>query len=295
MKSSRHVEMLAKGLGSDMLSEIRQEIESIDSSLREMSILPSQLRPESQYAIKRMKGYIPESEKISSCLYTFERKIGEIKRQKSIQDINAIEEKLPTCDSLSESGRLKRQLSHLKSIHARKLSDLISNQQQLLYERLKLINIWKSILNYEIHILEDCKTIIVKQIVVKANGSGSAEIIEMVRERLRSLSVKDTLASQLKIDMSSAKVANIHILHKTIEEQLNDVGRVETAIQEKRQVVQVLSSIAKDIRSQLPDAPPEEDAVPPPLQGEKRGEALPAKPYQSISQPSRMIYRGKNK
>ncbi|MGC9328496.1 MAG: hypothetical protein ACP5I1_12745 [Candidatus Hinthialibacter sp.] len=295
MRNSHHIEMLAKGLGGDMLSEIRQEINFVDSSLRDLSLSPSQLRPDAQFAIKRMKGYIPETEKVSTCLFAYERKIAEIKRQKSIQEIYDIEKKLQHCDSLSESGRLNRQLTHLKSIHARKLSDLNSNQQKMLHERLKLINIWKSILNYEIHILEDCKSIIIKKIVETANASGSSEIIDMVRGRLRSLSVKDTVISQLKIDKPSAKIANIHILYKTIEEQLNDVERVETVVQEKRRVVQMLNSIANDIRSQLPDAPPEEAPAMFPGQTEESVKAISARSYETYGRQSRMIYREREK
>ena len=198
MSSEKHVEMLASGLGGEMLDEITDEVHSIETTLKSLSISVESLRPESQFAMKRMKGYIQEAERISSTLFNYERKVGDIKRSAGVKDVVEIEEKLKTNNSPSEINRLKRQLTHLKSLHARKLSELVSNEQQILQQRLRLINIWKSILNYEIHILEECKSKIVQQIVTCANSSGDAEIIEMVRNRLGSLSVKDSVISELK-------------------------------------------------------------------------------------------------
>ncbi len=253
MDTNKHVEMLAYGLGNEMLTEITNEVESLETTLNNFAIDAQSLRPESQFALKRMKGFIQEAERISASLFTIERRVGDIKRSSGIRDILDIEEKIKLCDSVHESGRLKRQILHLKSIHAKKLSDLVSNEQQVLQERLRLINIWKSILNYEIHILEECKTMIIKKIVVSANSSGDPDIIEKVRDRLRSLSVKDSVISDLRLDMSSVHIANIHILHKTLNEQLKDIDKIEIVVAEKREIVQVLNDIARDIQEQLPE------------------------------------------
>lgn len=259
MDSLKHVEMLAHGLGVDMLSEIKSEVASIETTLADLSMPVQNLRPESQFALKRMTGYIQEAERISASLFNYEKRIGDIKRISGIKEIEDLEAELAQTQSRYEAGRLTRQIHHLKSIHSRKLSDLISTQQLTLQERLRLVNIWKSILNYEIHILDECKNQIVRNIVESANSSADSETIEMVRERLKSLSVKDSIISELKLDMSAVNIANIHILHKTLMEQLNDIGRIESAVEEKRQVVQILNVIAADIRSKLTDAPPPEE------------------------------------
>ncbi len=291
MERSKRVEMLANGLGNEMLAEITREVESIESTLDELGVSPSSLRPESQFALKRLRGFIQESERIAASLFSYERKVGDIRRSAGVKDIMQMEEQLPRCGSAQETGRIKRQILHLKSIHARKLSELVSNEQQLLQERLRLINIWKSILNYEIHILEECKAFIVKNIVTAANSSGDADIIEMVRERLRSMSVKDSLIDNLKLDLTALKVANIHVLHKTLNEQLNDIGRIETAVEEKRQIVQVLSAISRDIRRLLPNPPPEPVLdIPLPSSDEKKDSSKTSSPDTGDGQ-SRMVFR----
>lgn len=295
MDRSKRVEMLANGLGNEMSAEIAREVESIESTLQELGVSPSSLRPESQFALKRLRGFIPESERIAASLFNYERKVGDIKRGAGVKDIIQMEEQLPRCGSMQEAGRIKRQILHLKSIHSRKLSELVTNEQQLLQERLRLINIWKSILNYEIHILEECKTSIVKNIVTTANSSGDTEIVEMVRERLRSMSVKDSIIDNLKLDLTALKVANIHVLHKTLNEQLNDIGRIETAVEEKRQIVQVLSAISRDIRRQLPNPPPEPVLdIPLPSSDEKK-ESSKTSSSETGERKSRMVFREDNK
>jgi hypothetical protein len=291
MDSLKHVEMLAYGLGSDMLSEIKNEVASIEATLADLSISIQDLRPESQFAMKRMGGYIQEAERISSSLFNYEKRIGDIKRISGIKEIQDLEAELSLPKSHHEISRLKRQIHHLKSIHSRKLSNLISTQQLTLQERLRLVNIWKSILNYEIHILDECRTQIIRNIVLAANSSADSDTIDMVRERLKSLSVKDSIVSELKLDMSAVKIANIHILHKTLVEQLNDIGRIESAVEEKRQVVQILNVIAADIRDKMIDAPPEEPSAMPPFVAESAKETITdASPPSSSQGPASRIF-----
>lgn len=288
----KHTQMLADGLGSDLLSEIRNEVVSFESMLKDLSISIQDLRPESQFALKRASGNIQDAERISATLANYEMRVMELQRNPGIREISDLEEQLRQTTSRNEMARLKRQILHAKSIHSRKLSDLISTQQQVLQERLRLINIWKSILNYEIHILEDCKNTIVKTIVAMANSSGDAETIEMVRERLRSLSVKDSLISEIKLDLTDLHVANIHVLHKALTDHLNEIQRIETTVEEKRQVVQVLSSIVKDIRNKLPSPPPEEPPLFPPSAARAAEPSKKEPPDSSLpSSSTRMTYQ----
>ena len=57
------------------------------------------------------------------------------------------------------------------------------------------------------------------------------------------------------MDMGALKVANIHILHRTLNEQLDDIDRIEKAVENKKQIVEVLNNIVQEIQRQVPNAP----------------------------------------
>ncbi len=291
---NQHIQMITYGTSDEMLSQLKKEVAYVDQFLEDLSVSPNSLKPESQFALKRMKMFLNDAEKISLTMGTFQQRVKNIERISGIIQINQLEEKINICDNALEMGRLTREMRNLKSVHSRKLSELVSNKQQLLQEQLRLIYIWKSILNYEIHILEESKNMIIQKIVTSANSSGSVEIIQMVRQRLSSLSIKDSIFTESKVDNKAINIANIHVLQRTLDEQVNDVTRIETVISDKRLIVSILNDIASDIKEKVPSAPKEPAESVAPTSSASTTPAAPAAPLPK--QPTiGMVYKGKNK
>jgi len=289
----KYIEMMHDVTSIDMLSEIKNEISNVDQFLEDLSVSPKSLKPESQFALKRMKMFLNDAEKIHITLDTYKQRVRNIERISGIIQVNQLEEQISQCNNPIEMGRLTREMRHLKSSNSRKLSELVSNKQQLLQEQLRMTFIWKSILNYEIHILEESKNILIQKIITSANSSGSAEVIQMVRQRLSSLSIKDSIVPEAKVENNSIHIANIHVLQKTLTEQITNVTQIEKVISDKQAIVTILNAIANDIKEKVPSAPSEPvESVAPPAAAAKTPVATPATPSPKSSSTG-MAYKGK--
>jgi hypothetical protein len=235
----------------EILVEIVAEVNTIDSLLREISIPVEQFRPEIQYVFRRINAYKTEMEGLSVSIDLLDSKIQKLDRSPDIQRILQLEADLKKSATAQYINQLSRELRHLKSIHAQKISSRVSIQRALLQERLRMIRAWKSVLSDEIQILEESKKLLIDKIVALAQYTNDPAILDTIRSQIKELSDKKIPFQDTKWDASKIPVANIHVLRKTLTHHLNDVARIERVVEEKRDILKSLNKIVIELKSQI--------------------------------------------
>ena len=184
---------------------------------------------------------------------TYARKIKFYETKPAIQRILKMEKDIKTCILPQEFGRLNRDLRNMKSQYAPDLSDLVSNRQQLLVSRLNMIQVWKSLVQCEIHVMEEGKKIVVQQIIKNLESVEDPSLRESVHNKLLSINMDGFNLEDTKIDTAAVRVANVEKLREVLVKQLDNVITMERTVIEKKTQFSELSRIFKDMKNQLPD------------------------------------------
>ena len=193
-----------------------------------------------------------KAEQLSISMETVSRKLKFIESKTVIQRIRRLETEIQTCSNPQEFGRLNRDLKHFKSQSATDLSDLVSNRQQLLVGRLNIIQVWKSLIICEIHVMEEGKKILVHDIWKKLESVEDPSLREEIQTKLKTIDLDDITLPDTKIDQSAVRVANVDKLREMLVKQLDNVINIERAVVEKKKQFAELSRIFKEIKRQLP-------------------------------------------
>ncbi len=287
---------LANSHHRDILVEIVGEIHTVDSLLKEVSLDIENFRPEIQYAFRRMIASRQETESITNAIDHQERKILELDQNPAIQKILELEQELKKSATPQYVYQISREIRHLKSIHAQKISARVSIQRQLLQDRLRLVRTWKSVLSDEIQILDESKKVLIDKIISLADSVADPELKDMAVTRLREITGREISVSMTKLDLAKIPVANIHVLRETLRQQLNDVARIENAITEKREVVKTLNKIIVEMEEKCASAsPPPMSLLEQSLMTPQKNWAMEAPPVEELEfpelKPSRMATR----
>lgn len=251
----------------EILVEIAAEINTVDALLRDLSISLDSFRPQIQFAFRRMNACKKETESIVASIDHMERKIQDFDQNPAIQQILQLEVK--KSENPQFTNQLIREIRHLKSIHAQKISSRVSVQRQLLQERLRLVRIWKSVLSDEIQILEETRKLLIEKITALAHYADDPATQEMIQIRLKEISSRDNSISEKKFDTSKIQVANIHVLRETLLKQLSDITCIERVVGEKREILKSLNQVILELEAQITHTPletpsPVEEPLPPP-------------------------------
>lgn len=248
----KRIEVLANGNSKDILDELNREIESFQEMSKQFQAFEDAFSPESRFIYKEFNLHRKSANRISTAMDTCQRKLIVLESKPGIKRICEIEEKLNDQQSIKQYGQLNRELSHLKQRHAKDLSEMVLNRQGILKERLKFIQLWKTILLSEIKILEECKNLLRRNILEEVNQSGDTSLRGVIEEKLKSLNLQITPIQDIKINASTLQVSNINILRKTLIDQLNHVVKIEKTIREKKHSVQVLTELHQRYSDELP-------------------------------------------
>jgi hypothetical protein len=256
MEENNHHTVLLNGSCQEILQEINQEMESIQTILEQTGLTVDMLSYNSQQSFLRMESFAKEAAKSESRFVVIERRIKDTERKPGVSDIFRLENELQTTEIPQRISKIKREIQQLRSLHANKLSLLAQHKQALLKERLELIKILKNVMLLEINILDDSKNLIKRKIIEQTRELGDPDGEKVVLQMLENLSLKETVALDIKLEPANVDVHNIYVLNEMLNEQMNNIRKIERAVAEKRRTVETLNEIISDIRQQVPDEKP---------------------------------------
>jgi len=291
MSHADRISILAYGDCQEILQAIVEEGDSITRLLEEFGIGYESLSPKCQRLVTRIQSFMKECENVSIRFTQVSKRIKEAEQKPGVREIIRKEQQLEECGRTQEEMRLKREIQHLKSLHASKLSALTQQKQALLRERLELIKLWQNILLLEINVLEESRCLVEKKILDTVNEIGDPDGEMIVREMLKKLSTQRTAFREFSLDVSKVSVHNIHALNQMLKDQLEHIRRIEDAIAEKKEVIQTLQNIMKEVRGELPREKGGKAGI------ESQGGREPAssEPPPPRTPTGRMVFRGKDR
>ncbi|MDX9754770.1 MAG: hypothetical protein RBU29_12470 [bacterium] len=299
MDMRNHIVLLANGDSAKIFAEIKKEIETTRNLFMENPEIQSVVPPATRFAMENMTAYATKAEKVSITMDTLSRRIQLIESKAAIQKIQSLEKQLKSCDSPQEYGRINRDLRFLKGKSAADLSELVSSQQQLLVERLNIIQIWKSLLICEIHIFEELKKALIKMVLEGAYASGDGTIQELVFTKLKQIDIDINSIGDLnpRAALSNVSMSNMNQLRETLIHQLDHVVVIERRIIEKKQTYMELNTIFSQLKQYLPEKSDRASGLgsgSAPAAGEK--EVKPDPPSSpSTSRQTGMVYQHKGR
>jgi len=201
----KHIEILANGESQQIYEEMKKEVEGIDSFFEGNEFICRSLAPQTQFTLKNMNTYLRKAQQTATCMDSLHRKIKTTESKPGISKLQKIEKELKGCSNPLDYGRLNRDLRFLKSKHSTEMADLVSNRHQLLVSRLNIIQVWKSLLICEIHILEEGKNILIKKIIEGAEKSDDPELQDMVHQKLQDIGMELPAIDNKKIDTTRVR------------------------------------------------------------------------------------------
>lgn len=262
MDIRERLEILANGRGQRIAEEIKSEVETVNSMMKQFSITLELLKPPVRFQWLQAQGFVGESAKLSDQLDRFLDKVKSLETKRGVRDYILLESQRGDASDPREYGQINRRMKTLKDMHARDLSDMVSNRHQAMLTRIKIVNRWKTILAYEVPILENCRNLILANAEQAAERSGDAELLEKVRDKLKSIQAHAAEIRSNAANISSLQNASIHVLRKTVIHQLDEVVKLERVISEKKQSLKELSEIVTGLKQELPpdlQVEPDED------------------------------------
>ncbi|MBI1387089.1 MAG: hypothetical protein GC154_01400 [bacterium] len=289
-----HLLNLANGNGDAIIQNMNHELEDVVSLMKRFSITVETLPPEKKMLWMDAQNTVRASEKHAITLDTHLKRIRILEGKKGVVEILKLEDEKKTANSPAAFGRINRQLTHLKDVHAREMSELISNRHQALLIRIQLVDRWKSLLASEIQLLEACRLHVVNFALSAAEDSGDHSFLETVKTKLQSLMSGIDQAQFTKINTSTLHSANFHVLKKTVLHQLDEIVKIEKKIVERKETLQQVSAIFSDLKMQMPEpdiAPPLADEIAAPQQNQP--DPPPSQPGDTPPASSRMAFRDK--
>ncbi len=250
---SDHLQKYAYSHHQDILGVITGEIKNTNAILQDISVPSELFSPKVNLAYKRLASYQNETEEIVLSIDLHLQRINELEQNPALQKISQLETEIKNNKSPLLLNSLNRELLHLRSIHANKLSALIALQQSVILKRSTLVQNWKSALSDEVMILEESKRILIDKIINMAHDSEDSETIQMVHDRIKELTGNEIDSRINKHKSSSVNIANIHILRKSLLDQLDEVEHIDKVIANKRQVIKALNKIIAEMAQKNPN------------------------------------------
>lgn len=284
---------LANGSSQQILPEMRRKVDEVDSLIDSISGIRDKLPPNVQFSLKQLNIFIKNAEQITTPIDAQIRQVRQIESKPGIKRYNTLQTNMKKAKNPRELGLFNREISQLKMSHSTEISKIVSLQQQILVQRLSLIECWKSMVVTEIGILDEVKTIIEKNVIEQAKESGDPSVIQMVQEKLDSLKeAYAEISSNIK-SQSHYQKGNIKVLKESLKNQLVKIVQIEKAIDERQSTFSCLVGLAKEFKSNIIDIPDDRPKKPAPIatiptqsQEPKSGEA-------EISSVRRMVYQSK--
>ncbi len=298
MDIRNHLETLANGDGNQIVDGMKNELDIVSTFMNDLSISAEKLTPETRLHWFQSKQIIQTAEKNATVLDKHAKRVDDLENKRPVREYLRLQQEMRNTRSPIEYGKLNRQIKQLKDSASRDLSDLVSNQHQVLLKRINLVNHWKSLLAVEIRVLEECKVYILQSAKSTAEASGDVELLDDVIQQIHLLQGPPHELEGYAVNLSALQTANIHVLRKTVKNQLDEVVKLEKLIAEKRIALNTLTDIAKRLNSGLPDELQQKPVEPVPTasdSGPQPNESRPPPSEESSAPSHRMAFRDKDK
>jgi len=168
---TNHIKKYAYSHHQDILGVITCEINNTYSILQDISVPTELFSPKVQMVYQCLSTYKSKTEEIATSIDLNLQRIKQMEQHPAFQEIAQLEIDIKHNTSPLLSNSLNRELRHLKSIHAHKISARITIQQNIILKRSTLVQNWRSVLADEIMILEESKNLLIDKIMNVAHQS----------------------------------------------------------------------------------------------------------------------------
>ncbi|MBD3266511.1 hypothetical protein GF373_07555 [bacterium] len=265
MDIRNHIQTLVNGNSHNIYQEIKNEVDTVNLFFADNEEIQNKLPPQTQFSLKNMVSYLKKAEGIATKMDSYTNKIDAIEAKPDIRKMLDLEKEIEKSHDPREFGRMKRDLSALKTRFSSDLSKIASLKQQLIIHRLNIIQVWKSLLVCEIHIMEEGQKAMLNRIREGMEESDDPEFRALMAEKLMEVKIGQEQFQEIKIDTSALHTANVDKLKKTLVNQLDNVVKIENHLSQKKQEFTELSQVFNELKDKLP---------PEPQQAKKTGEML---------------------
>jgi len=248
----KHIGLLANGGSDSILSEMKKEIKSVEETIQNQKAYEEDIKREFKNIILEVNFLYKKAEKSALPLDIALQRIQRIEAKPPIKRYLQLTQELSQSDSTKTHGALNREVQLLKMQNAKDMSDIVSNQQQALVNRLNLIACWKMLMMMEIKVLKYIKELISVTLIRQAQDAKEPSALEFILEKLDALETDPNSLKMSDIDKSSLAKSNLAALMNTLREQLNEVIVIGKTLIEKQAVFESLKEVIGNIRKDLP-------------------------------------------
>jgi len=248
----KHIGLLANGGSDSILSEMKKEIKSVEETIQNQKAYEEDIKREFKNIILEVNFLYKKAEKSALPLDIALQRIQRIEAKPPIKRYLQLTQEQSQTDSTRTHAALNREVQFLKMQNAKDLSDIVSNQQQALVNRLNLIACWKMLMMMEIKVLKYIKELISVTLIRQAQDAKEPSALEFILEKLDALETDPNSLKMSDIDKSSLAKSNLAALMTTLREQLNEVIAIGKTLIEKQAVFESLKEVIGNIRKDLP-------------------------------------------
>jgi|GEM_PF-3795594 hypothetical protein len=298
----RHrIVLLANGKPSAIVTEMEKEIDLLQATVDRLPEAAVMAESVVKTVMMTVRSYRNQAETIGNPLSILERNIQAIESKPGIQRYQRLTHELNHQSPNSPAARreLRNQIQSLKATYSSDLSSLISYTQQSLVHRLNLIQCWKSLIFAGIGLFEVLRENLWKRIFAEAKSEGDELLLQFLREQQAMMKTQE-VSEPSKLVKTTIQVANVKFLKVTLQEQLNEVVRLDSAISEKRECLHRLENVTEEM-SRMIEAPTPSPKAPaaahrhPPAPETTSSSDAGTPPGPGVSRPRRMVFSDKFK